>query len=114
MREPRRAGTKRSLHWVLTALPVGALGCPDSSPPKTGLEPSSSVRAPAPATDEQRYAGTYIYAGGEAEKAGIKTAVDHATEGMVGKNIARDELMKRSEVRPTYSIRFDGKGNVAV
>jgi hypothetical protein len=40
--------------------------------------------------------------------------VDHTTEGMVGKNIARGELMKRSEVRSTYTIRFDGKGNVAV
>jgi len=114
MPEPRRSGTKRSLYWALTALAIGALGCPDSSPPKTGLEPSSPARAPALPADEQRYAGTYIYAGGEAERAGIKTAVDHATEGMVGKNIARDELMKRSEVRPSYAIRFDGKGNVAV
>ena len=40
--------------------------------------------------------------------------MDHTTEGMVGKNIARGELMKRSEVRSTYTIRFDGKGNVAV
>jgi len=64
--------------------------------------------------DELRYAGTYTYAGGEAERAAIKTAVDHATQGMVGKDIARSELMKRSEVRPTYTIRFDGKGNVAV
>src|SRR5215472_19111274 len=110
MREPRGS----SLHRVLTALAIGALGGPDSSPPKTGLEPSSPVRAPAPPTDEQRYAGTYTYAGGEAEKAGIKTAVDHATEGMVGKNIARDELMKRSEVRPSYALSFDGKGNVTV
>ena len=114
MREPRRSGTKRSLHWLLISLAIGALGCPDSSPPKTGLEPSSPVGTRAPPTDEQRYAGTYIYAGGEAERAGIKTAVYHATEGMVGKNIARGELMKRSEVRPTYTIRPDGKGNVAV
>jgi len=114
MCELRRSGTKRSLHWALIALAIGALGCPDSSPPKTGLEPSSPVRAPAPPTDQQRYAGTYIYAGGEPEKAGIKTAVDHATQGMVGKDIARSELMKRSEIRPTYAIRFDGKGNVDV
>jgi len=33
---------------------------------------------------------------------------------MVGKNIARGELMKRSEVRPSYSLRFDGKGGVTV
>jgi hypothetical protein len=64
--------------------------------------------------DENRYAGTYVYAGTDTERAAIRTAVDHATEGMVGKNIARGELMKRSEVRPTYTIRFDGKGNVTV
>ena len=40
--------------------------------------------------------------------------MDHATKGMVGSNIARGELMKRSEASPTYTIRFDGKGNAAI
>src|SRR5262249_26041848 len=97
----------------LLAIALGASGCPDSTPPRTGLEPSSPVSAPAPArprSDEERYAGTYVYAGSDAERAAIRSAVDHATEGMVGKNIARGELMKRSEVRPSYSLRFDRAG----
>jgi hypothetical protein len=102
------------------ALVVGTIalaGCPDSTPPRTGLEPSSPVSAPAaprPRSEEERYAGTYGYSGSDAERTAIRGAVDHATEGMVGKNIARGELMKRSEVRPSYSLRFDGKGNVTV
>lgn len=105
-----------TLHAVMTVAVV-ATGCSDSSPPRAGLEPTSPASMPAPSTarpDEQRYAGTYVYAGTDVEKAAIRTAVDHATEGMVGKNIARGELMKRSEVRPTYTIRFDGKGSVAI
>ncbi|HZW89849.1 MAG TPA: hypothetical protein VFF12_12280 [Myxococcaceae bacterium] len=102
---------------ALLALAVGATGCPDSTPPRTGLEPSSPVSAPAPArprSDEERYAGAYLYAGSDSERAAIRAAVDHATEGMVGKNIARGELMKRSEVRQSYTLRFDGKGNVTI
>ena len=106
----------RPTRHAVMAVAVVATGCPDSSTPRTGLEPSSPG-VPAPSTsrpDEQRYAGSYVYAGTEAEKEAIRTAVDHATEGMVGKNIARGELMKRSEVRPTYTLHFDGKGQVAV
>jgi hypothetical protein len=113
---PLRWFRSLNLH-LLIVVALGAIGCPDSTPPRTGLEPSSPVSAPAPSTagpDEKRYAGTYVYAGTDAERAGIEKAVDHATEGMVGKNIARAELMKRSDVRPTYTLRFDGKGNVAV
>jgi hypothetical protein len=97
--------------WIAVAIAV--TGCPDSSPSRTSLEPSSPSSAPA-RSDQTRFAGTYLYAGSDAERVAIRTAVDHATEGMVGKNIARGELMKRSEVRPSYTIRFDGKGNVAV
>jgi len=102
---------------ALLAVAVVTGGCPDSTPPKTGLEPSTPVSTPAaprPRSEEERYAGTYLYAGTDAERAAIHTAVDHATEGMVGKNIARGELMKRSEVRPSYALSFDGKGNVTV
>jgi len=102
---------------ALLALAVVATGCPDSTPPRTGLEPSSPVSPPAaprPRSDQERFAGTYVYAGADAERTAIRTAVDHATEGMVGKNIARGELMKRSEVRPSYTLHFDGKGSVTV
>jgi len=63
---------------------------------------------------EPVYAGTYVYAGSEAERAAVKAAVERATEGMFGKVIAREELMKRSEIRPSYTIRLDSPGRVSV
>ena len=107
----------RHMLGAVAALAVAGSGCPSSKPSATGLEPGASVTAPSappPPSGEQRYAGTYAFAGKDAERTGIQTAVDSATEGMVGKNIARSELMKRQEIRPTYTIRFDGKGDVAV
>jgi len=93
------------------AIAVGANGAAGSSPPSTAPISSAAYGAGA---DPTRYAGVYLYAGTDAERAAISTAVDDATEGMAGRLIARGELMKRSEVRPSYTIRFDGKGNVAV
>ena len=60
------------------------------------------------------YAGTYLYAGTDAERAAIKTSVDRATDRMFGIVIARGELMKRSEIRPSYTIRFQEPGQVSV
>ena len=101
---------------ALTTVAGVVAGCSDCSPARTNLEPGAPISAPAPTarSNEERYAGTYVYAGTDPERAAVRTAVDHATEGMVGKNIARGELMKRAEIRPSYTIHFDGKGNVAV
>ena len=77
----------------------------------------SSSALPATSTsdvDETRFAGTYIYVGGDSERAVVKAAVYRATEGMFGKVIARDELMRRSEPRPSYTIRFEEDGKVSV
>ena len=108
----------RMLNFSCAAVAVAALGCPPSNPLETSLEPSSPTGANGPpislSPDEHRYAGTYMYVGGDAERASVQEAVDNATSGMIGMNIARHELMKRSEVRPTYSISFDGKGEVSV
>src|SRR5262249_5030520 len=102
---------------ALTTVAIVVTGCSDCSPPRTSLEPGTPVIVPGPSavrSNEERYAGTYVYAGNEEERAAIRKAVDHATEGMVGKNIARGELMKRSEVRPSYTLRFDGKGSATI
>jgi hypothetical protein len=99
------------------AIALFAVACPDSSPSRTSLEPTAPSAPPAPsavARPEDRYAGTYVYTGTAAERLAIQAAVDRATEGMVGKNIARSELMKRAEIRPSFTLRFDGKGNVAI
>ena len=63
---------------------------------------------------EREYEGTYLYAGDDAERRAVKAAVDRATERMFGKVIARDELMKRSEIRPSYTIHLEPPGMVCV
>jgi hypothetical protein len=97
----------------ILSLSIGAAanGSAGSSPQSPA--PTSST-ADSAHSDPTRYAGIYVYAGTDAERAAISTAVNSATEGMAGRLIARGELMKRSEVRPSYAISFDGKGNVAV
>jgi hypothetical protein len=74
---------------------------------------SAGVKSRVP-EEGARLAGTYVYVGGEPERSGMKAAVDLATEGMFGKVIARDELRKRSEPRPSYTIRFEADGKVSV
>ena len=96
---------------LLLAIAVAANGSAASSMPSTASTSSAASSADA---DPTRYAGTYVYVGTDAERTAISTAVDEATEGMAGRLIARGELMKRSEVRPSYTIRFDGKGKLAV
>src|SRR5262245_8811344 len=56
--------------------------------------PTSAARSAA-SVEETRYAGTYVYIGGPSERSVVKAAIDRATEGMFGKVIAREELMKR-------------------
>ena len=64
---------------------------------------------------ERRYAGTYVSAGTDAERAAVNAAVDSATDGWGSpQGFARSALMKRSEIRPTYTISFDDKGVVSV
>jgi len=84
--------------------------------PGAGMAPTPSPTATrsAASLEETRYTGTYVYIGGDSERSVVKAAVHKATEGMFGKVIARDELMKRSEPRPSYTIRFDQDGHVAV
>ena len=76
--------------------------------------PATPASEPTRAVDMTSYAGTYRYTGGEAERAAVKVAVDRATDGMFGILIARGELMKRSEIRPTYTLRFERSGVVSV
>jgi hypothetical protein len=127
-----RTGPLRSAALLVTTLlafravgeepPAGATGAsPAPSAATMALATStprgtSPDRAAAGSADarEPRYPGTYVFTGGDTERAAVKVAVDRATEGMFGKVIAREELMKRSEVRPSYTIRLDGAGTVSV
>lgn len=100
--------------WAWTALSITALGCAHSTPVETSVPTKGTARPPSPSL-EKRYTGTYAYAGTDAERAAVKAAVDSATDGMgIATGFARTALMKRSEIRPTYTISFDGKGDVSV
>jgi len=90
----------------------------DASPPRPSLAlattATTSPARSAVSADEAHLAGSYVYIGGASERAVVKAAVDRATEGMFGKVIAREELMKRSEPRPSYTIRFEEDGKLSV
>jgi hypothetical protein len=101
-------------NWAWTAFSIAAFGCAHSTPVETSA-PAKGTSRPPSLSLEKRYAGTYVYAGTDAERAAVQAAVDSATDGMgIATGFARSALMKRSEIRPTYTISFDGKGNVSV
>jgi hypothetical protein len=99
--------------WAWASLVLAAVGCAHSQP-EVASSPVVTSR-PASLSLKQRYAGTYVYAGTAAERAAVAAAVDSAVDGMgIATGFARSALMKRSEIRPTYTIVFDGKGDVGV
>jgi hypothetical protein len=101
-------------NWAWTAFSIAALGCAHSTPVETS-SPAKGTSRPPSLSLEKRYAGTYVYAGTDAERAAVQAAVDSATDGMgIATGFARSALMKRSEIRPTYTISFDDKGDVSV
>ncbi|HTS80529.1 MAG TPA: DUF1295 domain-containing protein [Myxococcaceae bacterium] len=73
--------------------------------------------ADGPPADElpRRYAGEYLFAGGEAERAQVPAAVERAVDGMffIARGIAYDRLMKSCEVCSRYTLAFEG-GKVSV
>src|SRR5262245_17087992 len=60
---------------ALTTVAIVVTGCSDCSPPRTSLEPGTPVIVPGPSavrSNEERYAGSYVYAGNEEERAAIR------------------------------------------
>jgi len=99
----------------LTAL-VLAAGCAHSeAAPPPRAKPSTPV-SPAQAELQRRYAGTYVYAGSDAERRAVSAAVERSIAGMsfLAKPVARQTLRQRSEIRDSYHLVFDGFGNLEV
>ncbi len=71
---------------------------------------------PAPFELRQRYSGTYVFAGGDSERAAVPAAVDRAVAQMsiFAIEIARSALLARAEIRASYGISFDDAGNIKV
>ena len=94
-----------------SAVPVAVAASSALAPARASV-PAGSTTPPSDAVTS--YAGTYRYTGDEAERAAVKVAIDRATDGMFGVLIARGELMKRSAIRPSYTIRFESSERVSV
>ncbi len=92
---------------------LGLLACGHSTPEEAS---PPVVRSHPPSQSlQQRYAGTYVYAGTTEERATVGKAVNAAVEGMgIATGFARSALMQRTEIRPSYAIVFDGRGDVGV
>jgi hypothetical protein len=103
---PRRA-------WLLLL----GLGCAHAPPPAsvkpTPPPPLAAVQA-ATAELQHRYAGNYLYAGGDAERRTVAAAVERAIAGLsfLAKPLARQSLRQRTEVRDSYTLLFDGLGDL--
>ena len=97
--------------WLLMAV---AMSCARRAP-SAPVSPST-VGASVPAELSQRFTGTYVYAGGDDERADVARAVDRAVEDMsfLTRGIARSALMDRAAIRESYTIFFDEAGRVAV
>ncbi len=89
-------------------------GCAHPAPPPAA---PPAVRVSGPEAElQQRYSGSYLYAGGDAERRAASAAVEHAISGLpfLAKPIARSGLKQRAEVRDGYTLAFDGLGNITI
>jgi len=96
-----------------SALLALAWGCAHPAPPP----PTTAVHVSGPEAELQaRFAGTYVYAGGDAERRAVSAAVEHALSGLsfLAKPVARSSLKQRAEVRDAYTLAFDGLGNATL
>jgi len=60
----------------------------------------------------RRYAGEYLFVGGEAERASVPAAVERSVDGMffIARGIAYDRLLRSSEICSRYTFDFGGDG----
>jgi hypothetical protein len=105
---------KRLLCTLALATGLWASGCTHAP-----LEPAAEpLPPPTPAGADtalqQRFSGSYLYAGGDAEKKAVAAAVEKAINGMgfLAKPVARQSLKQRAEIREGYSFVFDGLGHL--
>ena len=91
-----------------------ATGCAHVPPAAEKPPPTPPVAAKAAL--EHRFAGTYLYAGGDAERRAVTAAVERAIAGLsfLAKPVARQTLRQRAEIRDDYMLLFDGLGDLEV
>jgi hypothetical protein len=89
---------------------VWAVGCAHPPPAPEPVAPSLTPSAEL----QRRFAGTYTYAGGDAERRAVAAAVEKAISGMgfLGKPVARQSLRQRTDIRDSYTLFFAEVGNL--
>jgi hypothetical protein len=105
---------KRLLCTLALATGLLASGCAHA-PPEPAAEPLPVPAASgASAALQQRFSGSYLYAGGDAEKKAVAAAVEKAIAGMgfLAKPVARQSLKQRAEIREGYTFVFDSTGHL--
>jgi len=103
--------TMRLRSWVVV---LAAVSCARRGPDPISQIPA--VREAPPLELRQRYAGTYQFVGGDAERAAVAAAVDRAVAPMsfLARGIARSSLIARAEIRQAIGIFFADDGTVTV
>ena len=98
-----------SLTFLLMVF-LAALGCAHAPPPAADSLPSGAGVTAIPEAERKALAGTWVYAGGEAELAAVDQAVEHATAdmGWLARGFAADALRARAHPRDRYELSIDG------
>jgi len=116
-RVPSRPGA--GLTAGLGLLLLGSAGCThvEAAPPAAAPRaPLTSSVSSATAELQKRYAGTYLYAGSDAERRAVSAAVERAISGLsfLAKPVARQSVRQHAEIRDSYQLFFDGLGNLQI
>ena len=104
--------SRRPPHPLLQALLLlGLLACAHAPPPAPEVVPPAGPEGTGISDAERKaLAGTWVYAGGEAELAAVVQAVDRATADMsfLARPFANEALRPRALPRERYTLSFDG------
>ena len=90
---------------------LGLLACAHAPPPAPEVVPPAGPEGTGISDAERKaLAGTWVYAGGEAELAAVLQAVDRATADMsfLARPFANEALRPRAFPRERYNLSFDG------
>src|SRR5690242_7017680 len=93
-----------ALGWMLLA------ACAHAPPPSTPV-PGTTDGATLSEAERKALAGTWAYAGGDAELAAVEPAVDKATAdmGFLARPFAMEALRPRAQPRQQYTLGFEGQ-----
>lgn len=102
------------LHALVLLALVACAHAP--APPPEVVPPAGPEATGISDAERKALAGTWVYAGGEAELAAVEQAVDRATAdmGFLARPFALDALRPRAAPRARYTLSFDGSAVTVV